>query len=179
MKSDHFFVSFRLFISIVMLAMFVSCSGKVSHEFSSNAVVFPDSLLPFNMTAKSFKHINNQPTVVTLVDSECHIGIIEMRAWSGFIDQGLFDKEWNYYFIAEGSPNFYFNEYVSRNKMLQKLPIFLDKDRIFIQQNKLEAFRRYRTLVLNEKGIMIFAGSPYYEPSYADKIIHIISNKHD
>ena len=154
-----------------------SCTERNCQNYLKlRSIYIPDSLIPVNHGAQEFNFFENQVTVITIVGAGCTTCIQELKFWKEFIKKENLDHNINYYFIAEGKPNFYFNENVKNRDFLQNLPIFLDKDSLFIKNNNLSSIRQKHTIILNNENKIIHIGSPFFDSLNADKIKKLLRN---
>jgi hypothetical protein len=153
---------FILFLSIIACSNSSFHENETKKEHSLSNISIPPTLTPYNDSAQNLRHAEKEPTIITLVGAGCNICIVELNSWKKLIENGHLDKEWNYYFIALGKPNFYFNENILRKTYLKRLPIFLDQDSTFLKENGIGTnyWRNYKTLVLNKTDSLLHIGSP-------------------
>lgn len=150
---------------IILVTLLFGCSAYTENNKKKFLLDLPDlniseSLTPYNEGAKKFRYKESQPTLIILVGAGCNICIPEMNSWNELINKGKVSKEWNYRFIAVGNPNFYFDENVLRRDYLKSLPIFLDKDSIFVKRNNLRPWNFYKTILIDREGNLFRINSP-------------------
>jgi hypothetical protein len=156
------------------LLVLFSCDKRNTIS-NSQKVILPKKIAPANHQAEKFKHKRGKKTIITILGAKCSSCIHEMKIWKQYFEKGKIDRNANYYFIAEGNPNFYFKENVYRRKLLQSLPIFIDKDSSFVKNNQLNFLRKKHTLVLNNNNRIVFVGSPYLNKENITKINEILN----
>lgn len=169
MLKKIFFVLF-----FVLSITFCSNSEDNSSDLIGIRVNIPNSIEKYNNSAKNFKHIQGLPTIINIAGAKCSSCIHELKHWNKLIEKNLYKYTVNYYFIAEGSPNFYFKENVLNKNFLERTPIFLDVDSLFIKINGLEEIRNNKTLILDPDGNLIFFGSPYSNPDNLNEIVSFL-----
>lgn len=135
-----------------------------------DTVSIPINLDPYNYGAKNFQHKKNTYTIISLFGAGCNICVVELNAWKDFLEEGKLDSNLNYYFIAIGTPNFYFKENVLKRDNLSRLPIYVDEDSTFLKANNILNYNLYKTILLDNKGSVLHVGSPNYDQDNLNKI---------
>lgn len=149
----------KISLSFIIGLIFLYCNRyEPGKKFVGKEILIPNELLAYNIGAETAVQYSNRPSLITISGAGCTSCIVHLDEWQEAIHQSSFKQSLNYYFIAEGKPDFYFNANVLEKDFLKIIPIYLDEDSSFRKLNNLSTFAWNRTIILDKKNRVIYYG---------------------
>ncbi|UZR97347.1 hypothetical protein [Chondrinema litorale] len=166
----------KFILVILIISVIISCTNERNnlkfqkveeHGLSllGRMITFPESLKRLTrMNGEEGKAIpeeasNKSKKIVSIIDSSCSSCVLELEKWSKYVK----DKQTiSFIFIIISDDNFELFKYFYLDtdfEVPQNIPVYLDYDKNFLSQNKLE-YEYCNTFMLDEFNNVILLGSP-------------------
>ena len=150
---------------VILFTLLAACSTKemdymeLYPHLKESVIDINSGYSPYNNAAQRHKIKPNRRTILTIVDATCARCIGELKVWGKLIERHDLADDFNLIFIAQGSPNYYFNFNVLEQDFY-KFPIYLDKSYLFNGDVDMIDIRAEHTAILDENNTPVFLGSP-------------------